>query len=284
MGFHEHVLQRGVKLGNIIINSFKSVIDGTSNNSIPTEAAVVAYHKANKYNIEQVIAQTGHGFIVGNSLRFDATTGWQKASALTPETSEVLGLVSEVIDVDNFRLSTKGFVDEVALASVVGGTGLVAGNVYYLSTTQDGKLTSERPTGDGEVVKPILYAVSTASGYLLNYLGVASNKTVFEETLDAGYVVLDTFRTDKGFSANWFYGVRSEDKSVNRSGTIYASWDSTNDLIDYTEIGNNGLGDANDIVFTVDIQEIESVGYVRLLATNVGVGTGWNVRVKREVL
>lgn len=108
------------------------------------------------------IAQTAHGLSVQDVVRFDGTD-YVKAQADTPEHAEVVGMVSEVADPDNFTLAVVGKVD--------GLSALVAGTVYFLDPTTAGALTDTEPSTIGQVSKPLLIADSSSSGFLFNFRG-----------------------------------------------------------------------------------------------------------------
>lgn len=108
------------------------------------------------------IAQTAHGFSVGNILRYTGTA-YTKALADTANDAEAVGIVSSVIDANDFVLTTSGYV--------TGLSGLTAGTVYFLSDTTAGALSTTEPSTSGHVSKPLFVADSTTSGYFINYRG-----------------------------------------------------------------------------------------------------------------
>lgn len=121
------------------------------------------------------VTQSSHGFSVGNALYLVGTT-YTLAMADDVVSAEVVGIVSTVLDTNNFILSTSGYV--------AGLSGLTAGETYFLSPTVAGGLTNTRPSITGQVVKPLLVANSTTSGYFINFLGQligpsAGSSTVF---------------------------------------------------------------------------------------------------------
>jgi hypothetical protein len=88
-------------------------------------------------SVNFVVAQTGHGFVVGNILYLSAADTYAKAQASSATKSRVVGMVSQYIDANNFVLTTQG---------VVGGlVGLTAGSQYYLSPTTPGSFTTTDP-------------------------------------------------------------------------------------------------------------------------------------------
>lgn len=99
------------------------------------------------------VADTSHGFTVGDVLRFDGTN-WVEAKADTAANAVVAGMVVSVPDTDTFALAASGFVS--------GLTSLTAGSTYYL---QD---AGGLGTSAGTVSVPVLLALTTTSGVLLS--------------------------------------------------------------------------------------------------------------------
>jgi len=112
----------------------------------------------NTYNVNQV----AHGFTVGKVVYLNSTT-YTAAIASADTTSEVVGIIISATDADNFVLQFGG--------RVTGLSALTAGSVYYLSPSAAGDLTATKPTTIGQVVKPLLVADTTTSGFWVNYLG-----------------------------------------------------------------------------------------------------------------
>lgn len=116
--------------------------------------------------VSKRITQSSHGFSVGEVLYFDGAD-FALAQADDEATSEVLGVVSEVVDTNTFVLTPVGYIS--------GLTGLTAGTTYYLSEATPGALTDTEPDGTGEVSKPVLVADSTTSGYVIQSRGYIIN-------------------------------------------------------------------------------------------------------------
>jgi hypothetical protein len=110
----------------------------------------------------RLITQALHGLSVGNVLYLNSTT-YTLADASAASTAEVVGIIVSVPTVNTFVMQFGGFVEGLA--------GLTAGSVYYLSETA-GALTATAPVVPGAVIKPLLVADTTTSGYWTNLLGV----------------------------------------------------------------------------------------------------------------
>lgn len=109
-----------------------------------------------------IVVQAAHGFVVGNMIRYNGTE-YVRAQADTFNDSQSIGMVSSVIDVNTFIISTNGLVENLS--------GLVAGSPYYLDPINPGNLTLTPPSTQGQIVKEVFIANSTTSGFLLNYEG-----------------------------------------------------------------------------------------------------------------
>ena len=159
----------------------------TANNDGSGYGLTNIYRGANKKRVKK----TNHGFSLGIALRY-SSSGYTYASAegaAHPDgvaASEVLGLVSKVVDKDTFDICYLGDIhatasqwNEVAIDSVSGG--LSAGCVYFLSPSSAGadrgKLTNSRPNVVGEVLKPVLWATGLTTGVVLPYSGVVLGRT-----------------------------------------------------------------------------------------------------------
>ena len=144
------------------------------------------------------IYQPGHGFTVGQVgyiVRYDIVDGYVLAKADTEDNSEAIGIITKVIDEDNFYLLLQGRIQDITLYSLVPGT------VYYLSDTDAGMLTEIEPTEIGRVSKPLLIADSSNSGMFFNFRGYLipetanTNGTLLKITQeDHEFEVLDVLR------------------------------------------------------------------------------------------
>ncbi len=107
--------------------------------------------------LQQVATQTAHGFTIQQMVRFDGTD-WVLSQADSQTNAELMGMVTAVNSADSFTLTQQGYTDGLA--------GLVAGTLYFLSTTSAGDLTVTMPTTLGQVIVPCFFAVSTTSGFI----------------------------------------------------------------------------------------------------------------------
>jgi hypothetical protein len=120
--------------------------DGTNFVSAALAASDVTSSNAYK------VTQTTHGFTVGQVLLYNGTV-YALAKADTADNAEVVGIVSSVIDANNFVLMLVG--------EVTGLTGLTAGTTYFLDDVTAGALTATQPTTNNHISKPLGVALST---------------------------------------------------------------------------------------------------------------------------
>ncbi|MCX6800437.1 MAG: hypothetical protein NT091_04810 [Candidatus Falkowbacteria bacterium] len=131
-------------------------------------AADTSWNEFGSGGTSQKIASTSHGFVVGDILRFASTTNsYVKAQADNKYNAEVIGVVSKVIDANNFMLATGGYVD-LSLGAIT----FVPGETYFLATSTPSVFTATEPNGSSDISKPIFTAVTTKAGYFVNHRGV----------------------------------------------------------------------------------------------------------------
>jgi hypothetical protein len=107
-----------------------------------------------------IVTQVGHGFSVEEALYVDASNHYDRAIASgTFEQAQVAGLVVEVIDADNFVLQQSGWT--------TGFSGKTAPQLYWLSDTVAGEITTTKPTNSTSYLRPCFIAVNTNNGWIL---------------------------------------------------------------------------------------------------------------------
>lgn len=147
-------------------------------------------------DVETTLAvnQSSHGFAVGDVLRHNGTS-YVKAKSDTAGNAEVVGIVSNVVDSNNFQLLFVG--------SITGLSGLTAGSVYFLDPSTAGALTATEPTTSGQISKPLLIATSTTAGHFFNMRGAV---------IGTGDSVADLTRSAR--SSNTVLGVDDKGKMI----------------------------------------------------------------------
>lgn len=128
--------------------------------------------------------QTTHGFVVGDVIGHDGTE-FVKSDTTTYTSIEPLGVVSEVIDGDNFKLTFAGYISTSGIVDVDSNS-LSGNTIYYLSDTA-GKITTTKPTSTTEINKPVLVTLTEDNAIVLQYRGIYDGST------SGGYVENDVF-------------------------------------------------------------------------------------------
>jgi len=116
--------------------------------------------------VGNIIFQAGHGFIVGDVLRFDGVN-YVKSFAITLAAASVDGMCAFVMDVNHFYLVQVGTVLNLATAPNNPAGAYVPGAVYYLSDIVPGALTENPGTNRGEGITTCFKAITTTSGYFM---------------------------------------------------------------------------------------------------------------------
>ena len=98
----------------------------------------------------KIINQVGHGFSAGNWVRAQGTGVYVLALADNEVNAEVIGIVEEVIDSDNFRLRTAGYIED---SSIVPNE--PSGTVFGLDPDTAGLATKDPSLEAGDISKPL---------------------------------------------------------------------------------------------------------------------------------
>src|SRR5574343_1493793 len=111
-------------------------------------------------SVTKIIILPSHGFLIGDVIGVSGGT-YNKAIADGTYDGEIVGIVSNVIDIDSFELTQAGYVETFI--------GLVPSATYFLSTIIPGAITTTEPSGVGQIVKAVLVADTPTSGWVLPY-------------------------------------------------------------------------------------------------------------------
>lgn len=115
------------------------------------------------------IVQNVHSFTIGNVLRFNGTA-YVLSSSIDASVSDVVGIVTAIVDANTFELTTSGFI--------VGLSGFVPSRSYFLSDTTPGALTDVEPSAIGTISKPLFIAITTTTGLFYNWRGIANVRPI----------------------------------------------------------------------------------------------------------
>jgi hypothetical protein len=146
------------------------------------------------------VTQASHAFVVGDVLYMNGAT-YAKARADVTSTAEVVGMVSRVVDANNFELTLNG--------EVSGLTGLTAGENYFLSAATAGAITAIEPSVVGQVSLPVGVASSTTTFYVAikrgNVVGSANARTTIGLAQSATTTVQNASAYEAGELTGWVY-------------------------------------------------------------------------------
>jgi len=132
--------------------------------------------------ISTTITQASHGFTAsdkGAPLYLNGSV-YTKASAVAANTAEVVGVVADVLSVNQFKLVAAG---SVTVDTTVSGGALVAGTVYFLHPSNAGQITATEPSASGAVSLPLGVAKDTSTLYLRVMRGAIVNGSAVRKSV-----------------------------------------------------------------------------------------------------
>jgi hypothetical protein len=148
----------------------------------PSRPFVAIKDGANKKTVRQI----NHTHIVGTPVRIDPTNGnYVAAQGNNAVNAEVVGIVSKVIDGNNFELTFLGEVYDLNWSAITtdGAARGITGAVYYLSTDVAGKVIPSAPTLTNTVHKAVFVANTSSSVIVIPWTGgVLSDSVVLADS------------------------------------------------------------------------------------------------------
>lgn len=93
-----------------------------------------------------------HNFIEGDFIYYHPSNGYSKALAIDDYNSNIIGMVSKIIDEDNFEYKWAGFHETSVFNDL---HGYAQGMPLYISDTEEGKVTQRQP----DISKTVGYPV-----------------------------------------------------------------------------------------------------------------------------
>ena len=163
----------------------------------------------------KVITQSSHGFVFGQPLYLNSST-YTVAKGDAANTSEVVGLVSRVIDNNNFEITFLGEIFGNFSSITEGGAALTPGSVYYLSPYTAGRITPTQPQAAAQVHKAVLIATSATSGIVYPFTGGVLSSPV---TISTANSVGTIFTQLNQFKVGDFVRWDGSSRGVTYSGT-----------------------------------------------------------------
>jgi len=126
-------------------------------------AALPTWQNTSAAEFSVNVHQVAHAFIVGDIINCIGSNTYNYAMADNAADSQVIGIVTAVIDADNFTYQFGGLI------TVLGGLSPATG--YFLSPTVAGVYTSVEPNTVGQIKKSLFIATSSTTAVWLNYAG-----------------------------------------------------------------------------------------------------------------
>ena len=119
------------------------------------------------------ITQPAHGFVAGTFplVYINGAGNFVAANAASPLTASVIGIIIQVIDVNNFILQFIGLTPTITPQVNPPIAALIPGTVYYLSDAVAGSYTAVAPVIAGHVLKPVFIAFTVTTAFIFNYQG-----------------------------------------------------------------------------------------------------------------
>lgn len=125
----------------------------------------------------RTVTQVAHGLSLGDPVRLQGTESYVKAQGNTDINAEFVGLIIEVIDVDNFRVQYSGFINDTNIVP-----NQPSGTVYFLDPTVLGGITNDDSTFVAtNISKPIFtVVVPNQELFILQHRGVEITASLTE--------------------------------------------------------------------------------------------------------
>lgn len=143
---------------------FMEVLNGTTYGAQPF---VNIRNGANRKRVNQ----TNHGLSFGTPVYVNASGNYAPALSTSISVAEVVGVVSDRIDANNFELTFSGEIHGNFSNSLLSGAStLGTGGVYYLSNSA-GKLSPSPSTAPGTVHKAVFIATGSSSAVVVPFTG-----------------------------------------------------------------------------------------------------------------
>lgn len=189
------------------------------------------------------VTQTAHGFTEGEILYYTGSA-YARALANAANTSEIVGMVSRVIDVDTFEVTLEG--------KVTGLSGLTAGEAYFLSPTVSGAITATEPTVLGHVSLPIGVAISTTVIYVRSSRGAVVGSSNARTEIALGNNTVTNVQSVAAYQAGELTGWVEIDGTTDLKFYVAAPFAKNGAATDYN-ISPQYVGDTPPVGFSLSV-------------------------------
>jgi hypothetical protein len=227
--------------------------DGTNGQALITNGSgTLSWAAAG--NTIVLVTQNTHGFTaadVGRPLYLNGST-YTYARADLEATAEVAGLIYSIIDTNTFQICLGGEVTSVGANLVDGGGSLVAGEVYFLSPTTAGKITTTPPSVIGQISKPVGVARTTTALDFYNMRGSAVGGSNVYTQISLANAVATTIQNASAYNAVELVGFIYINATTPYRFTFKAQVTKKGDATDYL-ISYQTSGDTPPVGFNISV-------------------------------
>jgi hypothetical protein len=189
------------------------------------------------------VTQVGHTFDEGEILYYTGSA-YARALANAANTSEIVGMVSRVIDADTFEVTLEG--------KVTGLTGLTAGEVYFLSPITAGAITITEPTVLGHVSLPVGVAISTTVIYVRSSRGAVVGSSNARTEIALGNNAVSNVQSVAAYQAGELTGWVEIDGTTDLKFYVSAPFSKNGAGSDYN-ISPQYVGDTPPVGFSMSV-------------------------------
>ena len=162
-------------------------------NSAYSFAGISGFSGFSGINQTLVTFVSANTFTAGQAI-YRASGSFALAQANSNTTSDILGVVQSATSTQ-FTIVANGYI--------TGLTGLTDSYQYYLSDTTPGALTTNPPSATGSVIKPVLIAIGSTAGVVVEYPGA----------------IIGTNAGTSGYVAKWTSGSSQGNSIIQDNGT-----------------------------------------------------------------
>jgi hypothetical protein len=178
---------------------FMEVLNGTTYGAQPF---VNIRNGANRKRV----TQTAHGLSFGTPVYINGSGAYKPADCTSETTAEVVGVVSNLVDANNFEVTFIGEIYGNFSNALLSGSNLSTGSVYYLSTSA-GKLNLSPSKASGTVHKAVFVATGVTGAVVIPFTGGLLAEDVIittASTVGRSVAQLNKFRI--GDAVRWVAG------------------------------------------------------------------------------
>ena len=214
--------------------------------------------------LKSTIEQTAHGFNtadIGCALYLNGGV-YAKAKADAANTAEVVGFLDSLVDLNTFTVTMAG---EVRIIRTMGEGDLVPGSVYFLSTTDAGRVTATEPTVVGQISQPV--GVAKANNILVVNImrGTVVGGANLRTTINLANNATTTIQNVSAYEAGELAGYISIGATTPLKFYVQAQFSRNGANTDFN-ISHQVSGDTPPVGFSI---QITSAGLIQVVLPNI---------------